>query len=135
MLECLILGDSIGVGVSFFKKECVSYVKSGINSTNFVKTYTDINKKTKTAIISLGTNDTDAVNTLESLTKLRESIQAEKVVWIMPSKTIKPKQNLVVRRIANQYKDSTLEISDMDLSKDKIHPTGNGYKSIANNVK
>ena len=135
MLECLILGDSIGVGVSYFKKECVSYVKSGINSTNYIKTYTDVNKKTKSVIISLGTNDTDAVDTYDSLLKLRKSVDAERVVWIVPSKTIKPKQNLIVKRLANEFKDSTLEIADNDLSKDKIHPTGNGYKNISSNVK
>lgn len=132
MLECLILGDSIGVGVSFFKKECVAYVKSGINSDNYVRTYTDINKKTKTVIISLGTNDTDAVHTQESLTKLRESVQADRVVWILPSRTIKHKQNMIVRKIANDFKDSTLEIANIDLSRDRIHPTGNGYKHLSN---
>jgi len=32
MIECLILGDSIGVGVANVRKECVAYVQGGINS-------------------------------------------------------------------------------------------------------
>jgi hypothetical protein len=32
MLDCLIIGDSIGVGVANIRKECVAYVKGGINS-------------------------------------------------------------------------------------------------------
>ena len=135
MLECLILGDSIGVGISNVKTECVAYVKSGINSTNFIKTYTDVNKKTKSVIISLGTNDSDGVDTYDSLLKLRKSVDAEKVVWILPSKTVKQKQNLIINRLANEFKDSTLEITDNDLSKDKIHPTGTGYKNISSKLK
>lgn len=135
MLECMILGDSIGVGVSFFRKECVSYVKSGINTEKYLKTYTDIGQKTKMAIISLGTNDTDSVNTYENLLKLRQETQATNVVWILPSSTLKPKQHLIVRKIANQFGDSTLAVGNIQLSKDKIHPTMSGYKQIGNDTK
>lgn len=135
MLECLILGDSIGVGISNVKTECVAYVKSGIDSTNYIKAYNDVNKKTKSVIISLGTNDSDNVDTYYSLLKLRKSVDAEKVVWILPSKTVKPKQNSIVKKIANEFKDSMLEITDKDLSKDRIHPTGTGYKNISSKLK
>lgn len=135
MLECLILGDSIGVGISNVKTECVAYVKSGIDSTNYIKAYNDVNKKTKSVIISLGTNDSDNVDTYYSLLKLRKSVDAEKVVWILPSKTVKPKQNSIVKKIANEFKDSMLEITDKDLSKDRIHPTGTGYKNIISKLK
>ena len=135
MLECLILGDSIGVGISNVKTECAAYVKSGIDSTNYIKAYNDVNKKTKSVIISLGTNDSDGVDTYYSLLKLRKSVDAEKVVWILPSKTVKPKQNSIVKKIANEFKDSMLEITDKDLSKDRIHPTGTGYKNISLKLK
>ena len=135
MLECLILGDSIGVGISNVKTECAAYVKSGIDSTNYIKAYNDVNKKTKSVIISLGTNDSDGVDTYYSLLKLRKSVDAEKVVWILPSKTVKPKQNSIVKKIANEFKDSMLEITDKDLSKDRIHPTGTGYKNISSKLK
>ena len=36
MLECLILGDSLAVGVGQVRSECVTRAKSGINSYNYV---------------------------------------------------------------------------------------------------
>ena len=39
MLDCLILGDSIAVGVHMFKKECVAYAKGGINSWQYNRDY------------------------------------------------------------------------------------------------
>ena len=37
MIECLIVGDSIAVGVSQVRHECMSIAKSGINSSDWNK--------------------------------------------------------------------------------------------------
>jgi hypothetical protein len=57
MLECLIVGDSIAVGVSQIRTECQAIVKSGINSSDWNKKHLHKLKPTKTLIISLGAND------------------------------------------------------------------------------
>jgi len=57
MLECLILGDSIAVGVAQFRPECVAYAKGGINSRQWVNSYITKNRSANTVIISLGSND------------------------------------------------------------------------------
>lgn len=135
MLECLILGDSIGYGISHYRPECVAHVKSGINSTKFLSSYPVPSESFKTAVISLGTNDTDKINTYQNLRTLRLKTNAMKVWWIVPSKTIKPEQYETVKRVAREFGDSTITITSGQLSGDRIHPTGSGYKSLANIVK
>ncbi len=130
MLECLILGDSIGVGISHYRKECVAYVKSGINSDRFLKTYPIPSEHSRTPIISLGTNDTSLVDTYENLHKLRLKVHTDRVVWIVPSKALKSSQNATVKRLAREFGDSTISITSNQLSADKIHPTGSGYKAL-----
>jgi len=46
---------------------------------------------------------------------------------------IKPAVQDTIRIIAKNYKDTLLEIPE--LSKDKVHPTGQGYKELAEMTK
>jgi lysophospholipase L1-like esterase len=131
MLDCLILGDSIAQGISTVRKECVAYVQSGINSRNWNNKYIVKDLSADTVIISLGTNDPETMNTFKELLSLRELVAGEKVFWIMPP--IKPAVQDMVRIIARNYKDTILEIPE--LSKDKVHPTGRGYKILGDMTK
>ena len=131
MLECLILGDSIAQGISNIRKECTAYVKSGINSYNWNNRNIVKNLSADTVIISLGTNDPDTVNSFKELLLLRRLVYAKKVMWVMPP--IKPSVQDIVKIIANSYGDVILEIPE--LSKDKIHPTADGYKQLAEKTK
>jgi hypothetical protein len=131
MIDCLIVGDSIAVGTSTYKKDCVSLSKGGINSWQWNKVYierpfikdADYNK----AIISLGSNDHSGVNTRRELEKLRGTIKSKKVYWIMPA--IKPNIQEIVLSIASMNGDSIVYIKG--ISSDKIHPSSSGYKQIA----
>ena len=131
MLDCLILGDSIAQGISTVRKECVAYVQSGINSRNWNNRFIVKELSANTVIISLGTNDPETVNTFKELLTLRDLVAGKKVFWIMPP--IKPAVQDIVRIIAHNYKDTILEITE--LSKDKVHPTGRGYKELAEKTK
>jgi lysophospholipase L1-like esterase len=131
MLECLILGDSIAQGISNIRKECTAYVKGGINSYNWNNRNIVKDLSANTVIISLGTNDPDTMNTFKELLLLRQQIYAKKVMWVMPP--IKPSVQDIVRIIANSYSDTILTIPE--LSKDKVHPTYNGYKQLAEKTK
>ena len=131
MIECLILGDSIAQGISNVRKECVAYVKSGINSRNWSNRYIVNDLSGNTVIVSLGTNDPETMNTFKELLLLRQAIYGKKVFWVMPP--IKPDVQEMVRIIARNYKDTILEIPQ--LSKDKVHPTGKGYKQLAEMTK
>lgn len=139
MIDCLILGDSIAKGVSDIRKECVAYVKSGINSRDYWnknKPFLTKNDwvETKTTIISLGSNDTDRVRTIEYANNIRENIKG-RVYWILPSAEKKPLQHEVIKAVAKVWGDLTITPDESKLSPDKIHPTYAGYKHIAENTK
>ena len=133
MLDCLIIGDSIAVGTAMARPECVSYAKGGWNSQQWNNKYLNkvTNQPAKTVIISLGTNDHSGVHTFKELIILRDSIQADKVYWILPP--IKPDIQNNVKIIANNYNDIVLPIQK--LSNDKVHPTKEGYKILAGATK
>ena len=135
MLDCLVLGDSIAVGIAMNRPECVQIAHSGINSDVYIKTYItrpllDM-ASYKTVIISLGTNDLVASHTESSLSQLRSRLSADKVIWILPSSALKPKQRGIVTEIALRHRDATVSIPDQWLGHDRIHPTGAGYRWIA----
>jgi lysophospholipase L1-like esterase len=128
MLDCLIVGDSIAVGTSQVRTECVSYSKGGINSHQWVNQY--IGKtplQAKTVIISLGSNDHKYVKTESELETIRQLTKADRVYWILPA--IKPDIQETVKKVAQKYGDIVLPITR--LQKDGIHPSWAGYKDLA----
>ena len=137
MLECLILGDSIAVGTSMARPECVSYSKGGWNSWQWNKDYLvkASAQPAKTIIISLGANDHKGVKTEAELRKMRESIKGERVFWISPGKERKPIPQDAIERIAKEYGDIVLERPLKHMSADGVHPTGKGYRELAEKTK
>jgi lysophospholipase L1-like esterase len=136
MLECLIMGDSLAVGVGQVRTECVTRAKGGINSYDYVNRhllYTKGDTQAKSVIISLGSNDTEKINTFEELDTLRQLVQADRVYWILPA--IKEEKRKAVWAVANKYHDHVIETRNHDLSTDRVHPTGKGYKTISNQTK
>jgi lysophospholipase L1-like esterase len=127
MLECLILGDSIAVGTHMQRPECVAYAKGGWNTWQWNRDYLNKDLTAKTVIISLGSNDHKGVKTRAELEKLRNKVQGDRVYWILPA--IKPEIQDIVEDIANKNKDWIVKIPH--LSTDGIHPSGRGYKKIA----
>jgi len=131
MFDCLILGDSIAVGIGQALPQCVTEAKSGINTVTYNKTFANGDRVATTIIISLGTNDTENVKTEGQLILLRNELEADEVYWVLPNKKIKPKQRSVVMNIAEHHNDRVIDIPNDWLSEDHIHPTGLGYKKIA----
>jgi lysophospholipase L1-like esterase len=140
MIDCMIVGDSIAVGVAQVRKECVSYSKGGINSYQWINQ--NIGKlplNAKTVIISLGSNDHKYVKTESELRTLRHMTKADRVYWILPAGN-HPKSNvsiqyiqLLVQEIAKEYGDVVLPITR--LQTDGIHPSWAGYKDLAEKAK
>lgn len=136
MLECLVLGDSLAVGVGQIRKECVTYAKSGINSYDYVNKHiltSNVRDSAKTVIISLGSNDLKHIDTFEELDTLRQLVRADRVYWILPN--IKETKRKEVWMVANKYKDIVIDARQHDRSSDGVHPTYQGYKSIAKQTK
>ena len=141
MIDCLIMGDSIAVGVAHTKElqTCYSYAKGGINTWQFNKMYVDNHKNdfgAEVVILSLGTNDHKGVKTLAELQKTRAKIKAQRVYWIMPpcnDNFCKPHVNEWVKQVAETNGDFI--ITTKRLQTDSIHPSTAGYKELAEQVK
>jgi lysophospholipase L1-like esterase len=134
MIECLILGDSIAVGIGQNRPDCTTIAKVGITSDKWYKNYSHkITDAYKVVVISLGTNDWKTILTAEYLYDIRSKVKADMVVWILPSLTLKPTQRALVKEIANEFHDKTMDISQFT-GPDGIHPTGRGYNQIAKSI-
>ena len=126
MLECLIIGDSIAVGVGSVTPKCETIAKVGINSKSFEVHHTFV-PHANTTVISLGSNDGNA-DFGKYLRELRSHIHSH-VVWILPRKM--NKSRIIVLNIARQYGDSTVNLSDLP-SSDGIHPKN--YHTVAGKI-
>jgi lysophospholipase L1-like esterase len=137
MLECMIIGDSIAVGTSMARPECVSYAKGGWNSWQWNKDYLAkaSAQSAKTVIISLGANDHAGVKTEHELRKMRSEIKADRVFWISPGKERKPIPQDAIERIAKEYGDVVLPRPKDHMSSDGVHPTGKGYKILGDQTR
>jgi lysophospholipase L1-like esterase len=131
MLECLIVGDSIAVGVSQIRKECSAIVKSGINSKNWNYKHIEKLKPAKTLIISLGANDYKGIDTESNIRSLRVKANAQRVFWLLPSNKLKPNQVLAVKKVAEEFGDIVIPRPEKDISADGVHPTYKGYKELS----
>ena len=141
MLECLILGDSIAVGIEMVRKECVSYSTGGLNSWQWNRKYADKSLGPSTAaIISLGTNDHSGINTRRELENMRARVQAHKVYWILPHDNLYPRGAVhiseiqrAVREVAETHGDVVIKTNRY--SPDGIHPSWAGYRDLANKTR
>jgi len=132
----MILGDSIAVGISQHKSECVVIARAGITSENWYKTFSSnpiAKKHYKIVVISLGSNDYKNT-TAESIYNIRMNIDADMVFWIAPSLTLKPIQRTLIKELANEFKDRVIE-SHPYIGYDGIHPSPSGYKQISKEIK
>lgn len=139
MIDCIVLGDSIAVGTHQHRSECIVYAESGINSKQWNNKFINSNLTAHAVIISLGSNDHQHVKTYDELKKIRERTKASKVFWILPHGNLKASNvdiesiRILIREIAIQYGDTVLPITS--ISKDNIHPTGKGYRELADRTK
>ena len=136
-MDCMVMGDSIAVGTAMYRKECVSYSKGGWNSWQWNKDYLSsaTTKSYETIVISLGANDHKGVKTEQELRKMRSAIQGKRVFWIDPGKDRKPIPHEVIMTLAKEYGDVVLPRPKDHMSDDGVHPTGKGYKILAEQSK
>lgn len=133
----MIIGDSIAVGVASARPECISYSRGGWNSWQWNKDYLAhaVSQNAKTLIISLGANDHKGVKTEQELRKMRSSVKADRVFWISPGMERKPVPQEAIEKIAKEYGDVVLSRPMNHMSADGVHPTGKGYKELAEKTK
>lgn len=131
-MDCMIIGDSIAVGTSMYRRECVSYAKGGWNSWQWNREFLPVvgTRHYRTVIVSLGANDHKGVKSEAELRKLRAELKADRVYWISPGIERKPIPQLAIERIAAEYGDVVLPRPEAHMSPDGVHPTGTGYKIL-----
>lgn len=133
----MVIGDSIAVGAAMYRPECVSYSRGGWNTWQWNRDYLSMasSKSYKTVIISLGANDHAGVKSEQELRKMRQNIKADRVFWISPGMERKPVPQTAIEKIAKEYGDFVLPRPKDHMSTDGIHPTGKGYKILAEQSK
>lgn len=135
MLECLIIGDSIGVGLSKQMTECHSLAIGGYNTYQWNKKFYDQNIDKDLVIISLGSNDHKYVKTKKELETIRSKIKKGKVIWILPNSNLKASEvdiktiQAYIKEIAKEHNDLVIGIKYP--SQDRIHPSARGYEDLA----
>lgn len=127
MIPCLVLGDSIAVGVGIARPECTTHAKSGITSEAFVQTMLRP-EDAQTVIVSLGANDDGTIRTADNLRELRRTVSARTVIWLLPG--LKEPQRVLIRQVAAGFGDKLIDTRP-EAGPDHLHPTGMGYRAIA----
>lgn len=133
MLECLVLGDSVAVGVHQHMSKCAKMAHVGWNSGRWATHYLDgTDISAGVVVISLGGNDRN-ISTLGNLHYIRKRVSGHKVYWILPSQN-NPEAAKAVLLVAKDYGDVVLPRPQQHLSKDKVHPTQTGYALLAKEI-
>ena len=139
MPACLLLGDSIAVGLYHQVAPCESLSKSGWNTWQWNRDYLKHDLTADTVIISLGSNDHRYIKTQVELERLRDKITASRVYWVLPRGN-NPKGGLpieevqrIIKVIAALHGDTVIPIDRVQ--SDGIHPSWAGYKQIASSIK
>ena len=126
MFDCLVLGDSVAVGIARYLPECHIEAVVGINATTWLVKHPDL-YHSGPSMISLGKNpgpqDEVALRTIRSH-------MSGRVVWILPIRV-----RDIVKRIATEYGDAIVDITDGGAGPHRLHPTTSGYKKLAQEVR
>lgn len=125
MIECLILGDSIAVGVGSYRPECITVAHVGITSRAYVSRYGSF-PDAQSVVISLGSNDGN-VSIIKDITTLRMGITAKKVYWLLSANNKKAADE--VRAVAKAFGDFIIRVDSV--WNDGVHPSGRGYAQLA----
>jgi lysophospholipase L1-like esterase len=118
-VSCAILGDSIAVGIAQHLPECAVHARVGVSAAGFAGGPGEAG----TVVISLGSND--SADPTPHLDRLRSTVRASRVVWIVPATAAAQ----AVRRVAARWGDGTVEL--VRVGADRVHPDGRGYQEIA----
>jgi lysophospholipase L1-like esterase len=127
LLDCVALGDSIAVGVGHARPDCKVMAVTGITSGRYVELLPPL-RATQTAIISLGVNDSDDMDTLANLRRLRSEVRAKTVYWMLVGTN--PRSRDAVRLVAAEYRDRMIDVAPL-AGPDHIHPDRTGYARLA----
>jgi lysophospholipase L1-like esterase len=131
LLPCLVIGDSIAVGVGHYLTECRTEARVGITSEQFVHEMLS-QQFADTVVISLGVNDGPSPFTAANLQRVRETVRGRMVYWLLP-----PNHDFaraVIRSIAIRFGDRLIDCAP-EAGPDGLHPTGAGYRTLGTRIR
>ncbi len=127
LIPCLVIGDSIAVGVGRHLPECHTEARVGISSHQLITQFGSA-KAADRVVISLGANDGTAARTFDNLTRLRKSVHARVVYWLIPAASQHARS--AVRQVAARHGDRVIDTAPF-AGPDGLHPTNRGYRTLA----
>jgi len=130
LVPCLVIGDSIALGVGQYLPECRTEARVGITSRRFIHTLLTPQEAGR-VIISLGVNDGPVAETIANLRTVRETVRGASVFWLLPAHH--DYARAAIRRVAAEFGDRLIDAAPQ-AGPDGLHPTGAGYRALAKQI-
>lgn len=131
MVTCLIMGDSIAVGVGTYLSlqgpKCELRAKVGRPAEAIANINVSQNKDV--VVISSGSNNPPAYHITKALIQTRNKFPNAKVIWILPYNRLAAR---TVQAIATRYGDQVVDLQGYS-TRDGLHPSN--YRALSNNIK
>lgn len=124
-MTCLIMGDSIAVGIHAQAPSCAMLAHKGWTSAQWHQHYRTLRIDADRVVISLGSNDGHG-DTAGQIAAIRAHVEARHVIWIVPACNRRAARAVVAE--AARHGDALLWIGA--LSPDGVHPTRRGYRAL-----
>ncbi len=129
MGPCIVIGDSLAVGVGQFRPDCQTIAQIGINSSRYIATKLPRGGiAADTTVISLGVNDGGNIHTLDNLRTIRATVKSRTVYWLLPGPRDSIRQ--MIKTVAGEHDDHVIDTGLLS-SPGQLHPNGRGYQTIA----
>jgi hypothetical protein len=116
-MDCAYIGDSIAVGLEQLDTNCAVYARVGASSEFITRRYRNVDADDY-VVISMGSNDPNNPRLLENAARLRRTITARKVIWILPYNRVAAG---VISIVAGRFRDSVVDLRPVP-SRDAVHP-------------
>jgi lysophospholipase L1-like esterase len=130
-MPCLVIVDSIAVGVGQYLLECRTEARVGITSQQFVHELLAPQDADK-VVISLGVNDGLSPPTVSNLRRVRETLRGRAVYWLLPANH--DHTRAVIRSVASRFGDRVIDCTP-EAGPDGLHPTGAGYRMLGAQIR
>lgn len=129
MFECLILGDSTGVGAAQainqrYARQCDVQAIERATAAQILS-WQSTGKDYGACIFAMGSNDSAGTVLAAKLTRIRSSRCFRRVIWLLPYGRA---QAYTVSSVAARFGDETVDLKRFT-SRDRIHPLS--YSQVA----
>ncbi len=129
MVPCLAIGDELALGLAQGRPDCVAVAAPGITSAPFAALDLGRLKAAQMVIISLGANDAPGADTASNLRRLRKTVTAQRVIWLVPNAS--PAFRLGVTAVAAEWGDGLIDTRPPLAGQAQARPAGAGSAPAA----